>query len=129
MTLAALPVLAAGETVVVNYDGNIIWFNGSWAVNTWSVYVWTPETDPLENTVFVDNKDKAEVKTQLPGASSPYVPTTPDVKSDPIVDSIPQTIEIVQNIIKKVITNIKDILFEEETHSVAPDALPATGAE
>jgi hypothetical protein len=24
MTLAALPVLAAGETVVVNYDGNII---------------------------------------------------------------------------------------------------------
>ena len=24
MTLAALPVLSAGETVVVNYDGNII---------------------------------------------------------------------------------------------------------
>lgn len=24
MTLAALPVLLAGETVVVNYDGNII---------------------------------------------------------------------------------------------------------
>jgi hypothetical protein len=51
------------------------------------------------------------------------------VKPDPIVDPIPQTIEVVKNIIKKVITNIKDSLFEEETHSVAPDALPATGAE
>jgi hypothetical protein len=121
MTLAALPVLAAGETVVVNYDGNIIWFNGSWAVNTWSVYVWAPETDPLENTVFVDNKDKAEVKTQLPNGTTPPVinPLLP-----PVASSFVKTI---QNYITKII-EVRDEIFHSVSEVVIPKILPNTGA-
>jgi hypothetical protein len=61
MTLASLPVLQANQTVTVYYNGAIIAYNGSLGTNTGTIYVGGPETDPLENSVFVDNKDKVSI--------------------------------------------------------------------